>query len=57
LFAERLRVGGGEGELEYCMESVERTQREKGEFDIAKHSLLRIYCYIRNQRLGATKDG
>jgi hypothetical protein len=39
------------------MGSFEGTQREKGEFDIAKQSLLCIYCYTRNQRLGATKDG
>jgi hypothetical protein len=38
------------------VESVEGMQREKGEFIAAIQSLLLLYCYIRNQRLGASED-
>jgi hypothetical protein len=46
-------LGGG---VQYSVESVEEMKREKGKFGAATQPLLHIYCYIRNQRLGTTKD-
>jgi hypothetical protein len=50
-----LRVWG-ENEKECCVESVQGMWREKRKFGTAIQSLLRIYCYMRNQRLEINKD-
>jgi hypothetical protein len=47
----------GRRRVEYCVESSEGMRREKRECGTATEPLLHIYCYMRNQRLGATKHG
>jgi hypothetical protein len=38
------------------MENVEGVQMEKGAYDAAMQLLRSIYCYIRNQMVGAAED-
>jgi hypothetical protein len=42
--------------VEYCVGSTEGMQREMDKCGAVIQPLLRISCYLRNQRLGATKD-